>query len=352
MYAIAAPFNETPTTDWASYIERHSDGNLTCGPAWLDLLRRVYGIESYALTATGTGGNITGVLLLSEIRSPFLGTRLVSLPFADHTPLLADDDQSARALLDQALAVAHTKRARYLELRTGLHGLPSEHSELTASALYVRWLVPLGDPEAAWAHLRKPVQRQVKKARNLGVTIRLADRREDMDLYHRLHLRTRCRKHGMPAQPRRFFQTLWDIFADQGAVQVLLAEHAGEAIAAMVFLGGGKTLRYAYGASDERFLQLGPNNLLLWTAIERAGAQGYQTLDLGRTALDNEGLMNFKRGWGAEQVPLPYYYYPHAQGLAVTSERSWKYRLATGTWKRLPLCVASPLGGALYKHLG
>jgi hypothetical protein len=62
--------------------------------------------------------------------------------------------------------------------------------------------------------------------------------------------------------------------------------------------------------------------------------------------------MRFKRQMGAIMEPLPYYYYPRTAGLAATSERSWKYRLLTGCWRRLPLQVAAPLGGSLYKHLG
>ena len=50
--------------------------------------------------------------------------------------------------------------------------------------------------------------------------------------------------------------------------------------------------------------------------------------------------------------PLPYYYYPDVAGLAATSESSWKFRLLTACWKQLPLAVAGPLGGRLYKHLG
>jgi FemAB-related protein (PEP-CTERM system-associated) len=349
----AAPTILAPVTEWSTYLERHPEGTLSCGPAWLDLLKEVYGITSHPLTAMNTAGGITGVLVLCEIASPLLGKRLVSLPFADHAPLLADDEESAQSLVDQAISFARERSVRYLELRTGANSILPERLDVTESNLYVRWLVPLtADAAQVWSGVRKPVQRQVNKARHLGVTIRVASRREDMERYYRLHLRTRCRKHGMPAQPRRFFQALWETFAAEGALQLLLAEHAGEVIAAMIFLGTGRTLRYAYGASDERYLQLGPNNLLLWTAIERACEQGYRALDLGRTALDNEGLMQFKRGWGAEQVPLPYYYFPRAQGLAVTSEQSRKYQLATGFWKRLPLWVAGPLGGALYKHLG
>ena len=135
-------------------------------------------------------------------------------------------------------------------------------------------------------------------------------------------------------------------------MQLLLAEYEGMVIAGMILLASGTTIRYAYGASDERYLNLAPNDLLMWTAIKLGCSLGYQTLDMGRTATDNEGLMEFKRRWGAIKDPLPYYYYPHMAGLASTSETSWKYRLLTSSWKKLPLQVAGPLGSYLYKHLG
>jgi lipid II:glycine glycyltransferase (peptidoglycan interpeptide bridge formation enzyme) len=135
-------------------------------------------------------------------------------------------------------------------------------------------------------------------------------------------------------------------------MQLLLAEYQGTVIGGMILLASGTTIRYAYGASDEHYLNLAPNNLLMWTAIKLGCTQGYQTLDMGRTACDNQGLMEFKRRWGAIKEPLPYYYYPQMAGLASTSENSWKFRLLTACWKKLPLAVAGPLGGYLYKHLG
>ena len=152
--------------------------------------------------------------------------------------------------------------------------------------------------------------------------------------------------------PARFFFGLWDAFADSDGVKLLLAEYEGKVIAGMVLLACGSTIRYAYGASNENHLQLAPNNLLMWKAITWACEHGYQTLDLGRTACDNEGLMEFKRRWGATKEPLTYYYYPQMAGLASTSEQSWKFRALTTCWRRLPLQVAGPVGGHLYKHLG
>lgn len=75
-------------------------------------------------------------------------------------------------------------------------------------------------------------------------------------------------------------------------------------------------------------------------------------LDIGRTARDNTGLMDFKRHLGARMEPLPYYYYPAVAGLTSTCETSWRYRLLTACWKRLPLQLAEQLGGHLYRHIG
>jgi lipid II:glycine glycyltransferase (peptidoglycan interpeptide bridge formation enzyme) len=135
-------------------------------------------------------------------------------------------------------------------------------------------------------------------------------------------------------------------------MHLLLAEYQETIIAGMILLTSGDTLRYAYGASDEQYLRLAPNNLLMWDAISLGCSIGCRTFDLGRTACDNEGLMEFKRRWGAIKEPTPYYYYPGTAGLAATSESSWKYRLLTSCWRQLPLSVAATLGDRLYKHLG
>jgi CelD/BcsL family acetyltransferase involved in cellulose biosynthesis len=334
-------------------IKRQAQESLYCGEPWLDLLTRLYGYSLIPLTATDATGQVTGFLPLFSMSGPLRGRRLVALPFTDQCPFLASDTASADSLVNDAILLAQRQRARYLELRTGVSEALSRRSDLSPSDLYVRWLTPLArDPAEPWSMLRKPVQRQVRKARRLGVQVRVATRREEMEHFYRLHLRTRTKKHGMPTQPARYFLMLWDAFAATGALQLLLAEYQGRVIAGAILLASGATVRYAYAASDEGYLQLAPNNLIVWEAINWGCSHGYTTLDLGRTARDNRGLMEFKRGWGATEEPLTYYYYPHAAGLAATSERSWKYRALTGCWKRLPLPVAKVLGENLYQQLG
>jgi FemAB-related protein (PEP-CTERM system-associated) len=321
--------------------------------AWLDLITELYGYSPIPLTSTNASGQVTGFLPLCFIQSLVTGRRLVSLPFSDHCPLLAADEASSNDLVDQAIRLAQEKRVKYLELRTGVNDVLAKRADLVAGDLYVRWLKPLvADTDTIWRSIHKSVRQRVKKAQRRRVQIQVAESRESMEHYYRLHLLTRSKKHGMPAQSRRYFFGLWDAFAPSGALRLWLAEHQGIIVAAAISLASGTTVRWAYNSSDQRYLSLAPNHLLIWSIITWACANGYSTLDMGRTARDNNGLMDFKRRWGATMEPLAYYYYPQMEGLVATSEKSWKYRLLTGCWRRLPLQVAAPLGDYLYKHLG
>ncbi len=321
---------------------------------WHKLITELYDYELIPLTTTDKKGLISGYLPLCFIQSPLTGQRLVSLPFSDFCPLLAADAVSINNLIDQAINEAKVRKVKYLELRTGLNETLAGREDLVEeNQLYVHWLVSLSaDPDKVWSCLRKSVQQKVNKSKKLCVQVRIAQNRQDIEHYYRLHLQTRSKKHGMPAQPREFFYGLWDAFAASNSMRLLLAEHQGKVIASAILLAAGPTLRYAYSASDERYLNLAPNNLLIWTALKLGCENGYQTLDLGRTSRTNEGLMGFKRRWGAIEEPLPYYYYPRAAGLASTAEDSWKFRVLTSFWKRLPLSLTGAFGGYLYKHMG
>jgi FemAB-related protein (PEP-CTERM system-associated) len=338
---------------WHASIEEQAKNSFYYDQRWLEILTTFYGYRITHLTTTNEEGQITGFLPLCFVNSPLTGRRLVSLPFSDQCPLLAMDKASANDLIEQAIHLVCQRKVKYLELRTGANELLAQHSELTETNLYVNWSIPLYKrAEDVWSKLRKPVQRQIKKSQKDGVHIRVADKPEDMALYYNLHLRTRVKKHGMPVQSRKYFSTLWETFAAGGTLRLLLAEYEGNTIAGIILFASGTTLHYSYGASDEKYLKLAPNNLLFWDAIKWGCEHGYKTLDLGRTARDNEGLMEFKRRWGAIQEALPYYYYPQKAGLAATSESSRKFRLLTTIWRKLPLGITAPLGGWLYKHMG
>lgn len=320
---------------------------------WHDLIIKLYGYTFIPLEVKNGLGQVAGFLPLCHVSSAITGPHLVSFPFSDHCPLLAENDEIAHALLDQAAELAEKTKVRYLELRTGQNALFSHRSDFVEGNLYSSWKTPLvSDSDIIWSHLEKATRNRVKKARKSGVEIRFAENRDDILKYYRLHLQTRSKKHGMPSQPRRYFLELWETFAASGYLRVILAEYKRTVVAGSILMCSGQTARFLYGASDADHLFLAPNNLLTWETIVWCCSQGYKTLVHGRTARVNAGLMKFNRQWAAVEEPLPYYYYPNKAGLAATSEDSWRYNMLTSCWRCIPLSLSGPLGGFVYRHLG
>src|SRR5216110_3087064 len=282
------------------FIAEKASDHFYFDAAWLDLITSFYGYTLIPLTTASGSGSITGFLPLCYIKSPLTGRRLVSLPFSDYCPLLADDEASANDLIDQAICLAKEKQVHYLELRAGQNEILARRDDLVTANLYANWIVPLGpDPDALSKRLHQGARRKIKKARSQGVQVRIAEKREDMYEYYRLHLLTRTRKHGMPSQPISYFMRPWDTFAPSGQIHLELAEYEGKVIATHITAFYGKIARYMYGASDERYQNLGAGYLLTWEEMAWGGQHGYQQLDLGRTSYANPGLMQYKRSWGA-----------------------------------------------------
>jgi lipid II:glycine glycyltransferase (peptidoglycan interpeptide bridge formation enzyme) len=159
------------------------------------------------------------------------------------------------------------------------------------------------DAGAVHARLSSMHQRNIRKAVRAGVEIARGNAEGDIETFYQLHLRTR-RRHGVPIQPRRFFRLLQRRVIEPGHGFVLTASVGGSPIASAVFLAWNGVLMYKYGASDERYWEHRPNNLLLWSAIKWGCENGYRSFDLGRSDLHDPGLRSFKSGWGASEEPL------------------------------------------------
>ena len=67
---------------------------------------------------------------------------------------------------------------------------------------------------------------------------------------------------------------------------------------------------YKYGCSNAAFNRFGGTALLFWKTTQEARDQGFEELDMGRSAIDNFGLIAFKERWGATRTVMPYWSYP------------------------------------------
>ncbi len=338
-------------TRWEGFVEDHSEGTLYHLPAWSDLLHQCYGFQPICLALEADDGTLDGILPLALVASPVTGRRLVSLPCTNTAGPLGRPEIDPERLVSAAIDVALRERCRYVEIRGRAARDGYDLQPLVRHDYYGTFILNLQENgRAGSTQVDKRARRGVTRAAREGVEVRFLDDRTAPDVFYRLNLLTR-RKHGVPPQPLTYFQELWSTLRPRNGIEILAAEYQGKAVASIVLTIFKDTVTYAYGASDVDYLRHSPNHALFNAALTWARDRGYRCFDFGRTAPDNEGLMEFKRQWGATFVPLPYFYWPGRGGFVSESEGSWKHRLFTMAWRRLPLPVTAVVGPPLYRHL-
>lgn len=332
---------------WARLVESTPSAGVFAHPAWLGLLARQYRYAMSALVVADDAGEVLTGLPIARIESRLTGRRWVALPFSDVCPPVRAAGAGAEAEAALAGALADLRRSSGLdvEVRDALPAAPGAH---VVPRFLVHRLALEADAEAVLARASKSqIRRGIKKAEREGVTTRARTDRDALDAFYALHLRTR-RRQGVPIQPKRFIRGFEGLF-DRGLGYVMTAHHGDRTISAAVFLAHGDTAVYKYGASDERYLNLRPNNLLFADAIRRACAAGHTTLDFGRTDTENEGLAAFKRSWGAEEQELSYTYLadqPPRLGDGLAN------KVLAEVIRRGPERTGQVIGTALYRHVG
>ncbi len=325
---------------WLAFVSDSAAATPFHHPAWARLLSESYGFHAFAMVSEKDGA-ISGGLPVVEVKRPLGVRRWVSLPFTDHcAPLVADRDREQ--FLAAAIGQAERSGIRQIEVHAPLEG-PEIHLR-AEGVIHTLQLDP--DPDLIRRSFHKSqVIRSIKRAEGAPITVRRAASAADVaDVYYGLHVRTR-RKQGVPVQPRRFFELLWAHMLSRGLGFVLLAYTGTTPIAGAVFLAWNGTVTYKYGASNPDYLHMRPNHLIFWDAIRWSCENGFHTLNFGRSDLHNQGLRDFKSGWGAREEDL---YYSGIGGDPLGVPMEGMLAALAHVIRRSPLWVTRSLGEILY----
>ncbi len=133
---------------------------------------------------------------------------------------------------------------------------------------------------------------------------------------------------------------------------IALASWKGNVVAGAVFLFTGSRFVFKFGASDKEFQELRANNLIMFEAIQRACREGFTTFDFGRTEPENEGLRQFKNGWGTREVPLQYFRWGvgnHSWEIQSSNSNS---KVLKQVFQKLPVPALKFIGRIMYGHMG
>jgi hypothetical protein len=331
----------------------HWDADLAACPgatvfhatAWARVLHSAYGYRPVYFVATDKAG-ARSLLPLMEVDSWLTGRRGIALPFTDESGPLAADPQSFRALHEATLAYGKQRHWKYLEFRGGR----ALFGDVPASESFVGHRLDLtGGESAVLDRFESSTRRAIRKGEHGEVTIEFSRDLESVEAFYRLMCITR-RRHGVPPQPFSFFACIHRHVLAKDLGWIVLARHNGIPVAGAVYLHFGKTVTYKYGASDEKFQHLRANNMVMWEAIKRHAADGFTTLDFGRTALDNEGLRKFKLGWGTVEHAIDYVRQDLRTDQFSRAKPSSSARLSR-VFQSLPDPIFRLVGAILYKHV-
>ncbi len=338
--------NPLSDTRWDDLVARHRKASIFHERGWLQALAHTYGYEPLVLTGALEGQPLTSGIVLCRVASWITGTRLVSLPFADHCEPLVDDLDESLEFTNWLRTECDRQRWKYIELRSLSSGEDLGCHWPNGQSYYFHRL----DLAPALAQIfqgfhRDSIQRRIKRAEREQLSYEVGRTDELVDEFYRLLLRTR-RRHGLLPQPRAWFRNLVAYMGD--SVQVRLARKNGLAIAAMLTLRHRSSVVYKYGCSDERFHHLAGMPFLFWRLIEESKAKAAEEIDFGRSGIDNVGLVTFKERFGTTRKLLTYFRYPQTEKRAIP----WGLRPMRHILSVLPDAVLPVAGGILYKHMG
>lgn len=332
---------------WDELVARHPRASAFHQRGWLEALFRTYGYQPIVLTSTPADKPLSDGIVLCRVSSWITGTRMVSLPFADHCEPLLNDSGDSGEFLIWLRAECDRQRWKYVELRP-LFSIPDASCGLQQSRSYCFHQLDMRpSPELIFRGLHKDsIQRRIRRAEKEGLAYEVGRSRELVDQFYRLLLITR-RRHQLLPQPLNWFKNLVKCLGD--GVEIRLARKDGVAIAAMLSLRHRSTVVYKYGCSDEKFHNLGGMPFLFWRLIEETKASGAEEVDFGRSDLDNQSLAVFKDRFGATRSLLTYYRYPRPErreAIAVD------WQAIRQLFCILPDSVLSTAGRVLYRHMG
>lgn len=338
-----APYDREGAQRWDDFILACPEATFFHRAAWQGIIADVFRHPTYFLYAE-FAGEIQGVLPLAHVKSMLFGNALVALPFAVYGGVAATNPEAVSALVKEAQALAQRLGVDHLEFRNVNPRNPSWPTQ----DLYVTFRKEiLPDVEANMLAIPRKQRAMVRKGIKNGL-ISTVDRNTDRffkvfaDNVHR---------HGTPAMPKRYFDTLLQVFGDDCEVLTVTGPDGQLLSSVLSFYFRDEVLPY-YAGDDESARHLAANDFKYWELMRRSCERGLKVFDYGRSK-QGTGPYAFKKNWGFEPQPLHYEYCLYKRdSIPQNNPNNAKYKLFIEAWRRMPIGLANWLGPHIVRNLG
>jgi FemAB-related protein (PEP-CTERM system-associated) len=338
---------------WDNFVINHAEGTFFHLWQWREVLNRSFGFQPVYL-AVEERQELLGVLPLFLVRSMLFGKSAVTIPLGVYGGPIASSGEVESLLIEKAQDVAQAHRAKYLEIRGNpyrngvrLDGSLDLRESYKQKDLYVTFLADIDpSPEVNLARIPRKQRRMVRQGERHGLKFSHDDRRlrDFYDIYA-----ASVGNLGTPVYPYDYFQRLVDSFGAQ--CKIFLVDFDNKPIAAvMSFFFKDQVMPY-YGGALREYCRMAPSDFMYWELLAYGAMHGCCVFDFGRSKLGT-GSFDFKRHWGFEPRPLPYWYRSlNGHEIPDTSPLNPKLQWAIRIWRKLPLGVTKGLGPHIARHI-
>ncbi len=308
--------------EWDAWVAAAPGGHHLQSSGW-GYVKAGAGWQARRFLLRRSGELVGGCQLLTRA-IPVLG----GMGYVPRGPVVASGDSG---LLDAVLAAlrAYARRHRIAVVKiqppVDRPDLPAllESRGLIASGLHTAPVAsavvdvgPDRDEDAIFRGLRATTRRRVRQARKHGVTVRTGGA-EDLPVLQAI-IEATARRQGFAPYPADYYRRIWAAFGTSGHARLLIAEHEGVPLSAVLLIAFGNTVIYKIGGwADVEGSPPGANELTHWTGIAWAHGAGHRRYDFegipvevaqalrdGHPA-EPQGVAFFKLGFGSEAVVYP-----------------------------------------------
>jgi FemAB-related protein (PEP-CTERM system-associated) len=328
---------------WDAFVLACPEATFFHRAAWQRILRDVFRHPTYFLYAE-QGGKIHGVLPLAHIKSRLFGNSLIALPFAVYGGVAASSPEAASALELAAQSLAGRLDVDHLEFRN----TQPRHADWPTQDLYVTFRKEiLPDVEANMLAIPRKQRAMVRKGINNGL-IATVDRKSDR--FFKLFA-DNVHRHGTPALPKRYFETLLQVFGDDCEILTVTTPEGKPLSSVLSFYFRDEVLPY-YAGDDETARNFAANDFKYWELMRRSCERGLKVFDYGRSKVGT-GPYSFKKNWGFEPQALHYEYCLYKRdSIPQNNPNNAKYKLLIEAWRRMPISLANLIGPHIVRNLG
>ena len=328
---------------WEAFVQACPEATFFHRAAWQSILRNVFRHPTYFLYAEHDG-EILGVLPLAHIKSRLFGNSLIALPFAVYGGVAASTTEAAAALEQEAQSLARQLDVDHLEFRN----INPRHADWPTQDLYVTFRKEiLPEVEANMLAIPRKQRAMVRKGINSGL-ISTVDRKSDR--FFKLFA-DNVHRHGTPALPKRYFDTLLEVFGDDCELLTITSPDGKPLSSVLSFYFRDEVLPY-YAGDDEAARNFAANDFKYWELMRRSCERGLKIFDYGRSKVGT-GPYSFKKNWGFEPQGLHYEYCLYKRdSIPQNNPNNAKYKLLIETWRRMPISLANLIGPHIVRNLG